>query len=55
MTTHAATTLIDATQVAQYHVAGFLVVRQVFSADRIAALDAEDRYAEYGRTSTFHR
>ena len=41
MTTHAATALIDATQVAQYHADGFLVVRQVFSADRIAELDAE--------------
>jgi len=41
MTTHATTSLIDSAQAAQYHADGFLVVRQVFSADRIAELDAE--------------
>ena len=32
---------IDAAQASQYQADGFLVVRQVFSADRIAELDAE--------------
>ena len=41
MSTEVATTPIDTAQVAQYHADGFLVVRQVFSAARIAELDAE--------------
>ena len=41
MSTEIATAPIDAAQVAQYHADGFLVVRQVFSAERIAELDAE--------------
>ena len=41
MSTQIATAPIDAAQVAQYHADGFLVVRQVFSAERIAELDAE--------------
>jgi ectoine hydroxylase-related dioxygenase (phytanoyl-CoA dioxygenase family) len=41
MSPDAATSSLDATQVAQYHADGFLVVRQVFSAERIAELDAE--------------
>jgi 2-aminoethylphosphonate dioxygenase len=36
-----ATSLIDATQAARYHADGFLVVRNLFSQDRIAELDAE--------------
>ena len=35
------TPAIDAAQVAQYAVDGFLIVRQVFSSDRIAELEAE--------------
>lgn len=41
MSTPIATTLIDAAQVARYHADGFLLVRQVFSAERIAELDVE--------------
>jgi 2-aminoethylphosphonate dioxygenase len=41
MNTQIATAPIDAAQVAQYHADGFLVVRQVFAAERIAELDAE--------------
>ena len=41
MDTQTATAAIDATQVAQYHADGFLVVRQVFAPDRIAELEAE--------------
>jgi ectoine hydroxylase-related dioxygenase (phytanoyl-CoA dioxygenase family) len=36
-----ATAPIDTVQAAQYHVDGFLVVRQVFGRDRIAELEAE--------------
>jgi ectoine hydroxylase-related dioxygenase (phytanoyl-CoA dioxygenase family) len=35
------TTAVDATQAAQYHADGFVVVREVFSGDRIAELAAE--------------
>jgi ectoine hydroxylase-related dioxygenase (phytanoyl-CoA dioxygenase family) len=41
MSTRTATGPIDAAQVAQYHADGFLVVRRVFSAERIAELEAE--------------
>ena len=41
MTTHAAIGTIDATQASRYRADGFLVVRQVFSNDRIAQLEAE--------------
>ena len=40
MTTHAATSFIDAGRTAQYHACAFLAVRNVSSADRIAELDA---------------
>ena len=40
MTVHAAAA-IDVSEVARYHADGFLVVRQVFSADRIAAVAGE--------------
>jgi ectoine hydroxylase-related dioxygenase (phytanoyl-CoA dioxygenase family) len=43
MSTDTATAPLDAAHVAQYHADGFLVVRQVFPADRIAELDAESR------------
>ena len=41
MHTDTLTLAIDAAQVARYAADGFVVVRQVFSADRIAELDAE--------------
>jgi hypothetical protein len=41
MSTQIATAPIDAGQVARYHADGFLVVRQVFSAERVAELDVE--------------
>jgi len=41
MTIHAAIGTIDAAQASQYCVDGFLVVRQVFSNEHIAQLDAE--------------
>jgi hypothetical protein len=42
MTGHAmATALLSASDVSRYHADGFLVVRGLFGADRIAALDVE--------------
>jgi 2-aminoethylphosphonate dioxygenase len=41
MTTEISTSLLDATEVAQYQHDGFLIVRGVFSPERIAELDAE--------------
>ena len=41
MTTHASIGTIDTAQASQYRADGYLVVRQVFSADQIAELDAE--------------
>lgn len=41
MSTDIATAAIDAAQKARYDADGFLVVRRVFSADRVAELDAE--------------
>jgi len=41
MASYVASGAIDAAQVAQYHADGFVVVRSVFSADRVAELDRE--------------
>ena len=41
MSTEIATVPVDAAQVAAYPADGFLVVRQVFSTERIAELDRE--------------
>src|SRR5262245_35301501 len=41
MSAWTATAAIDAAHVAAYHADGFLVVRQLFPADRVAELDAE--------------